>query len=555
MIDSADVPEVLPSSIPVPSAVVSTASYLWFYFITFFKMIPGAHYVIDYVKKSHQDDPYRTFVEVLLILYSIVYFLSKPKKKGAVDQPKLSEKEIDNLIEEWEPEPIVIPDERTEWRLAKIPVVEGSGADNVINITRNDGNEAYSSVFNLCSFNFLQISRDPAVVKLAKEIIRNYGVGSCGPAGFYGNEDVHYNLEHDLASFFGTENSVLYGQDFCIASSVIPAFTKRGDVIVADDKISVSAQNALQLGRPTVYYYKHNDMASLENLLHELDEAEKKEKLPAIPRKFIVTEGLFHRTGEIAPLPELVQLKRKYKYRLFVDETFSIGVLGATGRGLTEYFNMERATSIDITVGSLATAIGSSGGFVLGDNVMARHQRIGSNAYCFSASLPPYAVRTASAVLQIMDADNSSVTKLRHLSNTLFELFHGDKDLMQYIEVTSHRDSSVLHFQLTAEQRKLKFNSSIESVFQESQYQQQHCISDYYLEAWEEEELLLQRIVDSALQDANVLISRDTVVLKQETLPLTPNISICCNSSMEESQLLDAYNGIRSAVIKHCSGS
>ncbi|CAH03023.1 serine C-palmitoyltransferase LCB1 [Kluyveromyces lactis] len=553
MIDSVNVPEVLPSSIPVPSAVISSASYLWFYFITFFKLIPGAHYVIDYVEKSHQDDPYRTFVEVLLILYSIVYFLSKPKKKGAVDQPKLSEKEIDNLIEEWEPEPIVVPDERNEWRLAKIPVIEGSGADNVINITRDNGKEAYASAFNLCSFNFLQLSKHPRVVEIAKEIIKNYGVGSCGPAGFYGNEDVHYNLEYDLASFFGTENSVLYGQDFCVSSSVIPAFTKRGDVIVADDKISVSSQNALQLSRSTVYYYKHNDMASLENLLHELDEAEKKEKLPAIPRKFIVTEGIFHRTGEIAPLPELVQLKRKYKYRLFIDETFSIGVLGATGRGLTEYYNINRATSIDITVGSLATAIGSSGGFVLGDNVMVRHQRIGSNAYCFSASLPPYAVRTASTVLQMMDEDNSSVTKLRYLSNKLHEWFQTDTELLRYIEVTSHRDSSVLHFQLTDAQRQQKFGSSIESVFQESQYQQQHCISDHFVESWEKEEIFLQAIVDTVLIDGNILISRDTIVLKQETLPVTPNISICCNSSMEESQLLDAYNVIRIAIIKHCS--
>ena len=294
-------------------------------------------------------------------------------------------------------------------------------------------------------------------------------------------------------------------------------------------------------------------MASLENLLHELDEAEKKEKLPAIPRKFIVTEGIFHRTGEIAPLPELVQLKRKYKYRLFIDETFSIGVLGATGRGLTEYYNINRATSIDITVGSLATAIGSSGGFVLGDNVMVRHQRIGSNAYCFSASLPPYAVRTASTVLQMMDEDNSSVTKLRYLSNKLHEWFQTDTELLRYIEVTSHRDSSVLHFQLTDAQRQQKFGSSIESVFQESQYQQQHCISDHFVESWEKEEIFLQAIVDTVLIDGNILISRDTIVLKQETLPVTPNISICCNSSMEESQLLDAYNVIRIAIIKHCS--
>ena len=160
------------------------------------------------------------------------------------------------------------------------------------------------------------------------------------------------------------KRQVLYGQDFCVASSVLPAFTKRGDVIVADDQVSLALQNALQLSRSTVYYFEHNNMESLENLLAELTDLEKKDKPPAIPRKFIVTEGLFENSGDIAPLPELVKLKEKYKFRLFVDENLSIGVLGATGRGLAEHYGMNRATAIDITIGSLATAIGSSGGFL-----------------------------------------------------------------------------------------------------------------------------------------------------------------------------------------------
>lgn len=552
MSESVEVPSILPSSIPVPSAVISTASYVWYYFIWAFKLIPGAHYVIEYIKKSHQDDPYRTFVEVLLILYSIVYFLNKPRKKGAIDQPKLSEKEINNLIEDWDPEPIVVSDERSAWRLGTVPVIHDSGVENFVNITRDGDKEAYVSVFNLSSFNFLQLSKHDRVVEAVKTTIKNYGVGSCGPAGFYANQDVHYNLEYDLAAFFGTESAVLYGQDFCVSASVIPAFTKRGDVIVADDHISVSAQNALQLSRSTVYYYQHNDMASLENLLHELDEAEKKENLPAIPRKFIVTEGLFHNTGEVAPLPELVRLKRKYKYRLFVDETFSIGVLGETGRGLAEHFNMNRATSIDITVGSLATALGSSGGFALGDNVMARHQRIGSNAYCFSASLPPYAVKAASAVLQLMDEDNSAVKRVSYLSGKLHSWFATDDVLSKYIEVTSDPQSSVLHFHLNDAIRQQKFGSSVDSIFQQSQYLQQHCISNHYVDAWEQEEKFLQSIVDTVLTTGNVLISRQTIILKQETLPISPTLTICCNATMEESQLSDAFSVVKSAVVQHC---
>lgn len=419
------IPEVLPKSIPIPAFVVTTSSYLWYYFNLVMAQIPGGQFVVSYIVKSHHDDPYRTTVEIGLILYGIVYYLSKPQQKKSLQaqKPNLSPQEIDALIEDWEPEPLASPiaiDEQS-WRVAAIPVTMGMPIQNHVTITRNDLKETYTNVFNLASNNFLQLSVTQPVTDVVKTTIKNYGVGACGPAGFYGNQDVHYRLEYDLAQFFGTEGAVLYGQDFCVAPSVIPAFTKRGDVIVADDEVSLSVQNALQLSRSTVYYFNHNDMNSLESLLNELTEQEKLEKLPAIPRKFIVTEGIFHNSGDLAPLPELTKLKNKYKFRLFVDETFSIGVLGATGRGLSEHFDMDRATSIDITVGSMATALGSSGGFVLGDSAMCHHQRIGSNAYCFSACLPAYNATSVSKVLDLLDSNNDAVQTLQRLSGYLHE--------------------------------------------------------------------------------------------------------------------------------------
>lgn len=359
----AHIPEVLPKSIPIPAFIVTTSSYLWYYFNLVLTQIPGGQFIVSYIKKSHHDDPYRTTVEIGLILYGIIYYLSKPQQKKSLQaqKPNLSPQEIDALIEDWEPEPLVDPSATDEqsWRVAKTPVTMEMPIQNHITITRNNLQEKYTNVFNLASNNFLQLSATEPVKEVVKTTIKNYGVGACGPAGFYGNQDVHYTLEYDLAQFFGTQGSVLYGQDFCAAPSVLPAFTKRGDVIVADDQVSLPVQNALQLSRSTVYYFNHNDMNSLECLLNELTEQEKLEKLPAIPRKFIVTEGIFHNSGDLAPLPELTKLKNKYKFRLFVDETFSIGVLGATGRGLSEHFNMDRATAIDITVGSMATALGS----------------------------------------------------------------------------------------------------------------------------------------------------------------------------------------------------
>lgn len=524
--------------------------------------LPGGSHLLSYLNKSIHDDPYRATIEIALIVYGILYWLAKPKrtKKSYIlndSKLQLEEKEIKDLIDDWEPEKLIDDSllNNQKWRLQSIPVIETTTEpinEPYINITRNDKLEHYTGVFNLSSHNFLQISTKPEVLELAKDTIKNYGVGACGPAGFYGNQDAHYTTEYKLAEFFKTEGAVLYGQDFCVAASVLPAFTKRGDLIVADDQVSLGVQNALQLSRSTVYYFKHNDMESLESLLIKLTETEKQEKLPAIPRKFIVTEGLFHNSGDIADLPRLTYLKKKYKFRLFVDETFSLGVLGKTGRGLSEHFNLDRASSIDITAGSMATAFGSSGGFVLGENTMSFHQHIGSNAYCFSASLPAYAVLTVSKVLDIMDKDNSVVKDVQYLSKILHDFFITDLELTNFIEVTSSESSPMLHFRLKQNFREREFNYSMDSLFEEIvKFQQKHATTRFF-EPFENEEIFLQKIVDNTLKKYNILLTRNTIVMKHESLPCLPSLKICVNAKMKEIELLNALKHIKASILECC---
>lgn len=550
--ETGQVAAAVPTSIPIPQFVIKSSSLIWYYLHAVLQLIPGGQYVINYLNKSVHDDPYRTAVEITLILYGIYYYLSKPQlKKGLQsNRPNLSEKEINNLIDEWEPENIVdniLPEEN--WRLTSVPTIINSGIENYVSITRNNGKDLFEKVFNLSSNNFLQLSRDPSVIQRVKDTIRNYGVGACGPAGFYGNQDVHYTLEYDLSTFFGTEGAVLYGQDFCVSPSVLPAFSKRGDIIVADDQVSLSVQHGLQLSRATIYYYEHNNMEALDRLLTEINSMEAKENLPAIPRKFIVTEGLFHNTGDIAPLPELVQLKNKHKFRLFVDETFSLGVLGKTGRGITEHFHLERASSIDITVGSMATAFGSSGAFVLGDQVMTNHQHIGSNAYCFSASLPAYTTTTTSQVLKLMNEDNSTVIHLQKLSKSMHKFFKNLK-LDKVIDILSNEYSPVLHFQLNEDFRKSKFKYTKAELFEMNQSLQKKSISSKFIEEYENEEKFLQNIVDEILAKWNILITRNTLILKHETLPIVPSLKICCNALMNEEELLQACEKIGQSLIE-----
>lgn len=545
------IPEVLPKSIPIPGFIVTTFSYIWYYLYLALLQIPGGEFLINYVRKSHQDDPNRTIVEIVLILYGIYYYLSKPQQKKGLqsNRPNLSPQEVDDLIDEWQPEPIVDPTVMglQQWRLDSIPVIDGTGVDTRVNVLQNG--KKHENVLNLSSNNFLHLSQTPRVRDVAKSTIRNYGVGACGPAGFYGNQDVHYNLEYRLADFFGTESAVLYGQDFCTSASVIPAFTKRGDLLVADEKVALGIQNALQLSRSTVYYYEHNNMESLETILSELVEAEKKENLPAISRKFIVTEAIFQNTGDIAPLPELVELKNKYKFRLFVDETLSLGVLGETGRGLTEYFGLARKDSIDITVGSMAHAFGSSGAFVLGDAVMSHHQRIGSYAYCFSASLPPYTARCVDEVLRILQEDHSSVSKVQKFSKLLYDQFLSDKVLQKYVDITSCSLSPILHLRLAPELRYRKFGYNADDLFCEAMNQQKKVTTTRYIEPYEQEERFLQDIVNRLLQ-SGILITRNTIVIKQESLPVLPSLKICVNSSLQENELAQSCKLIKEVLIK-----
>jgi serine palmitoyltransferase len=170
--------------------------------------------------------------------------------------------------------------------------------------------------------------------------------------------DVHLDLERDIAEFLGTEASILYSQGFSTISSVIPAFCKRGDIIVADRSVNFAIQKGILISRSTVRWYDHNDLKSLEDTLISVEKERKKRKGP-LTRRFIITEGIFERDGEMVDLPKLVgsyipiclvsyshyfglqvELKLKYKYRLILDESISFGTIGRTGRGLTELYNV-----------------------------------------------------------------------------------------------------------------------------------------------------------------------------------------------------------------------
>ncbi len=172
--------------------------------------------------------------------------------------------------------------------------------------------------------------------------IEKYGVGSCGPRGFYGTIDVHLDLEQKLAKFFNVEEGIIYSYGFSTIASAIPAYSKRGDIIFADEGVHFAIQKGIVASRSDVRYFKHNDIDDLERLLKEQEEADiKNPKKAKITRRFLVIEGLYLNHGDLCPLPRMVDLKYKYKYRIFLDETVSFATIGKTGRGVTEYYNIQ----------------------------------------------------------------------------------------------------------------------------------------------------------------------------------------------------------------------
>jgi len=159
------------------------------------------------------------------------------------------------------------------------------------------------TVTNLASYNFYNFVGNEVLKEKAIQTLRTYGVGPCGPPGFYGTQDVHMKTEADVAAHLGVPACIIYAQSFSTISSVIPSFCKRGDFIVADKAVNFSVRKGIQISRSNVRWYEHNDMEDLERVLQKVRKEQAKKPLT---RRFIITEGMFENIGDVSDLPKLV---------------------------------------------------------------------------------------------------------------------------------------------------------------------------------------------------------------------------------------------------------
>uniref|UniRef100_A0A7N8XH56 Serine palmitoyltransferase 1 n=1 Tax=Mastacembelus armatus TaxID=205130 RepID=A0A7N8XH56_9TELE len=380
------------------------------------KMASGQQWVlVEMVQAFYEAPAYHLILEGILILWIIRLLFSKTYKLH--ETYKLTEKEKEDLIEEWQPEPLV-PFVSKDHPSLNYDVVTGPPSHNIV----INGKEC----INFASFNFLGLLDNERVKVSALASLKKYGVGTCGPRGFYGTFDVHLELESRLAKFMKTEEAIIYSYGFATIASAIPAYSKRGDIIFVDEAACFSIQKGLQASRSLIKYFKHNDMEDLERLLKEQDmEDHKNPRKARVTRKFIVVEGLYINTADICPLPELVKLKYKYKVRIFLEESMSFGVLGEHGRGVTEHFGIS-IDEIDLISANMENAVASIGGFCCGRSFVIDHQRLSGQGYCFSASLPPMLAAAAIEALNIMEEDPG-------IFDLLSEKFHLHYDLYMMI--------------------------------------------------------------------------------------------------------------------------
>ncbi|GIZ38267.1 hypothetical protein CKM354_000168800 [Cercospora kikuchii] len=373
----------------------STASYL--------QQIPGSAIVVRYIRSSYQNDPVRSAVELFLFIFAVRYLLAPSYSTKRKKNVPLTEDEVDELVEDWTPEPLA--GEETEFeRLTneKSPVITGMAGPKA---KLANGR----TVTNLASYNHYNFAGNQDLMNKAVTTVRTYGVGPCSPPGFYGTQDVHMKSEADIAAHIGMPAAIIYAQSFSTISSVIPAFSKRGDIIVADKAVNYPIRKGLQISRSTVHWYEHNDMEDLERVLQRIV---KQGRGKPLTRRFIVTEGLFENIGDMVNLPKLIDLKFKYKFRIILDETWSYGILGRSGKGVTEHQNVD-PTNVDMIIGGLAGAMSSGGGFCAGNMEIVEHQRLSAAAYTFSAALPAFLATTASETVTMLQEDPRHISTLR----------------------------------------------------------------------------------------------------------------------------------------------
>jgi 8-amino-7-oxononanoate synthase len=241
------------------------------------------------------------------------------------------------------------------------------------------------------SNNYLGLTSHSKVKEAAIEAIKKYGTGCAGSRFLNGTLDIHVKLEEKLAGFIRKESALIFSTGFQVNLGVISALVGKDDVAIIDKMDHASIIDGCRLSFGEVKKFKHNDMSDLKRLLTEYEDKD----------KLIVVDGVFSMEGDIANLPEIVALAKKYGARIMVDDAHGIGVLGKTGRGTAEHFGLE--DEVDLIMGTYSKSLASIGGFVSGSADTIHYIKHLARPLIFSASPPPASVAAVGAAIDIIE--------------------------------------------------------------------------------------------------------------------------------------------------------
>jgi len=263
-------------------------------------------------------------------------------------------------------------------------------------------------VLNFCANNYLGLANNPKLIAAAKEALDTHGYGMASVRFICGTSDLHKKLEEKIAEFFGTEDTILYAACFDANGGVFEPLLSAEDAVISDALNHASIIDGVRLCKAARYRYANADMEDLEKQL----QAAQTQRF-----RLIVTDGVFSMDGNVAPLDKIMELAEKYDCMVMIDESHSAGVVGKTGRGITELY--DKKGQVEIITGTLGKAFGGAiGGFTTGKQEIIDMLRQRSRPYLFSNSIPPLVASAGIKMVEIMSETNELQDKLH--SNTKY---------------------------------------------------------------------------------------------------------------------------------------
>ena len=282
-------------------------------------------------------------------------------------------------------------------------------------ITGKQGTEVKMAGHNVLMFGsnaYTGLTGDPRVEAAAKAAIDQYGTGCAGSRFLNGTLDIHVKLEKELAAFEHKDDALCFSTGFTVNSGVLSVICGREDYIICDDRDHASIVDGRRLSFATCLKYKHNDMEDLETQL---------QKCRPESIKLIVVDGVFSMEGDLAKLPEIVALKKKYNASIMVDEAPGLGVFGKEGRGVCDHFGV--TDDVDLIMGTFSKSLASIGGFIAGDSDTINYLRHTCRTYIFSASNTPAATAAAMEALHIIRREPERIERLWDVTNYALKRF------------------------------------------------------------------------------------------------------------------------------------